>query len=108
LQALFEQTFLNKESWRVRAYYMTIAVEYFGQDREPKDVFRQDVDEFRDWLRTTRHYAEGTIKDITSYMSGWWIWMQVYGITLDNPWRPWPEIRAYRKSEYKYMADVAR
>jgi len=57
LQLPWEKQFWYKDRsyWKTQAEILELLRHYFSDDRKPRDIFRNDVAEFREWLRKKGH-----------------------------------------------------
>ena len=53
LQFFWEKQFHQKSSatWRMMCQSYERWMKYFGEDRRPRDIFRSDIAEYREWLQ---------------------------------------------------------
>lgn len=51
LQLAFESQYWGKKSWLSASHIYEEWIKFFGESRKPRDIFRSDVAEYRDWCR---------------------------------------------------------
>jgi len=81
LQAGFE---LNGGAWKHRTYKARALaaeriVEYFGKDRMPDTIFKEDVLRFGEWLALKKNLGPKTIRQLFGVGNQWYRWMEANG-----------------------------
>lgn len=84
---------------------LQLVTDYFGKDREPRDIFKVDIEFFKAWLVESRNKSENSVRLISDQAKAWWSWMIFYDIVAVNPWKK-PYFMS--RKEYKYIADFPR
>lgn len=51
LQLLWEKQYWGTKSWQMMSRAYEQWTKFFGADRRPRDIFRSDIAEYREWLR---------------------------------------------------------
>jgi site-specific recombinase XerD len=85
LQGPYEASIANRNTWVEYSYHLDRMVKFFGPDRSPDDVFRQDVANFRAHLVEHHNYPEVRASRAISVGSSYWQWMNDMGFATTNP-----------------------
>jgi hypothetical protein len=60
LQLLWESTYWGKGSWKLMCRTYERWMKYFNEERKPRDIFRADVAEYKEWL-TKKGWKDSSI-----------------------------------------------
>jgi site-specific recombinase XerD len=86
LQGPFEASILNIGTWSYYARALDRLIEFFGKDREPNDITREETKNYLAWLHDKYNLSERTITQHRRIASSFYKWMFLCGIDVTiNP-----------------------
>lgn len=85
LQGPYEASIPNRGTWRSYSYELDQITKYFGPDKAPDDVFRNDVANFKAYLEEHSGYSQRHIDQAITIGSSFWLWMMDMGFATVNP-----------------------
>ena len=68
----------NNRNYKNNIYYINIIMDYFGENTIVQKIFPQNVENFKEWLRTKRHLKNSSINRYLEILS------KMFNLGIDN------------------------